>query len=104
MRPSRSYSLRGGSCATRRICCPSVQGPSFFFNPGYGFVSWIMAIITIQPLLTIHRQRPTRPMAVENGRVVQSAGVPDRKHAPGVRPELKSGPEESGPEELGCAT
>ena len=84
------------------------RGPSsFFFHPGYGFVSWIMAIITLQPLLTIHRRRrPTGQKAVENGHLGRSAGVLDRTHAPSARPGLKSGPEvlglsESGPGESG---
>jgi hypothetical protein len=92
------------------------RGPSsFVYRPGYGCVSWIMAIITLQPLLTPHhRRRPTRHMAVESGHLGRSAGVPDRTHAPAARPGLKSGPEvlglrepgpgESGPGESGWAT
>ena len=47
---------------------------SFLFIPGYVFVSWIMAIIKLQALLTIRRQRwLTRQVAVENGQVVRTA-------------------------------
>ncbi len=49
---------------------------SFLFIPGYVFVSWIMAIIKLQALLTIRRQRwLTRQVAVENGQVVRTAGA-----------------------------
>jgi hypothetical protein len=94
------------------------KGPSsFLVHPGHGFVPGIMAIITLQPLLTIQRlRRPTRQMAVQNGYgsgyvrgyvngyVVRSAGVPDRTDAPAARAVLRSGPRVSGPEELGWAT
>jgi cellulose synthase/poly-beta-1,6-N-acetylglucosamine synthase-like glycosyltransferase len=47
---------------------------SFFFVPGYVFVSWVMALIKIHALLTIRRQRwLTRQVAVENGEVVRTA-------------------------------
>jgi hypothetical protein len=74
------------------------RGPSsFVFNPGYGCVSWILAIIAPQPLLTLHRlRRPTRHMATGNGYVRRGAAVPDRTHTPVMRPELRSRPEESG--------
>jgi hyaluronan synthase len=50
-------------------CRPS----SFFFIPGYVFVSWIMALIKLQALFTIRRQRwLTRQVAVENGEVVRT--------------------------------
>jgi hyaluronan synthase len=46
---------------------------SFLFIPGYVFVSWIMAIIKLQALMTIRRQRwLTRQVAVENGQVVRT--------------------------------
>lgn len=82
---------------------------SLFVNPGHGFVSWIMAVTTLQPLLTLHRRRrPTRQMAADNscvsGHVVRSPGVPDRTHAPAARPELKSDPASLGPGESRWAT
>ena len=94
------------------------RGPSsFLVHPGHGFVSWIMAIVTLQPLLTIHRlRRPTRQMAGHNGYVsayvsgcaggyvVRSADVPDRTHGPAVRPELRWGSERLGPEDSGWVT
>src|SRR6201991_5716 len=46
---------------------------SFFFIPGYVFVSWIMALIKLQALFTIRRPRwLTRQVAVENGEVVRT--------------------------------
>jgi hypothetical protein len=49
---------------------------SFLFIPGYVFVSWIMAIIKLQALMTIRRQRwLTRQVAVENGQVVRTSGA-----------------------------
>ena len=49
---------------------------SFFLVPGYVFVSWVMALIKIQALLTIRRQRwLTRQVAVENGEVVRTSGA-----------------------------
>ena len=43
---------------------------SFLVHPGHGFVPGIMAIITLQPLLTIYRlRRTTRQVAVHNGYV-----------------------------------
>jgi cellulose synthase/poly-beta-1,6-N-acetylglucosamine synthase-like glycosyltransferase len=46
---------------------------SFFFIPGYVVVSWIMALIKLQALFTIRRQRwLTRQVAVENGAVVRT--------------------------------
>jgi hypothetical protein len=57
------------------------KGPSsFFFNPGHGFVSRIMAIITVHLLLTRRRRRRPTPVA---------------------SPKLNSGPEELVPEEWG---
>jgi cellulose synthase/poly-beta-1,6-N-acetylglucosamine synthase-like glycosyltransferase len=54
---------------------------SFFLVPGYVLVSWIMALIKIQALLTIRRQRwLTRQVAVENGQVVRTS-------QPGTQPE-----------------
>lgn len=47
---------------------------SFFFVPGYVVVSWLMALIKLQALLTIRRQRwLTRQVAVENGAVVRTS-------------------------------
>ena len=47
---------------------------SFLFIPGYVFVSWIMALIKLQALMTIRRQRwLTRQVAVENGQVVRTS-------------------------------
>jgi cellulose synthase/poly-beta-1,6-N-acetylglucosamine synthase-like glycosyltransferase len=55
---------------------------SFLFIPGYVFVSWLMAIIKLQALLTIRRQRwLTRQVAVENGQVVRTSGA-DPAEAP----------------------
>jgi cellulose synthase/poly-beta-1,6-N-acetylglucosamine synthase-like glycosyltransferase len=49
---------------------------SFFFVLGYVVVSWVMAVIKIQALLTIRKQRwLTREVAVENGEVVRTAGA-----------------------------
>ena len=46
---------------------------SFFFIPGYVVLSWFMALIKIQALLTIRKQRwLTREVAVENGEVVRT--------------------------------
>jgi cellulose synthase/poly-beta-1,6-N-acetylglucosamine synthase-like glycosyltransferase len=51
---------------------------SFFFVPGYVFVSWIMALIKLQALFTIRKQRwLTRQVAVENGQVVRTEGATD---------------------------
>jgi hyaluronan synthase len=48
---------------------------SFFFVLGYVAVSWLMALIKIFALLTIRRQRwLTRQVAIENGKVVRTAG------------------------------
>ena len=59
---------------------------SFLFIPGYVFVSWIMAIIKLQALLTIRRQRwLTRQVAVENGEVVRTTGA-DPAAAPTAQP------------------
>jgi len=46
---------------------------SFFFVLGYVVVSWVMALIKIQALLTIRKQAwLTRQVAVENGEVVRT--------------------------------
>jgi cellulose synthase/poly-beta-1,6-N-acetylglucosamine synthase-like glycosyltransferase len=51
---------------------------SFFFIPGYVAVSWVMALIKLQALLTIRQQKwLTREVAVENGEVVRTAGEND---------------------------
>jgi cellulose synthase/poly-beta-1,6-N-acetylglucosamine synthase-like glycosyltransferase len=73
----------------------------FFFIPGYVFVSWIMALIKLQALLSIRRQRwLTRQVAVENGQVVRTEGAGD-----GAEPALTPGaPVERGTEELVSAT
>jgi cellulose synthase/poly-beta-1,6-N-acetylglucosamine synthase-like glycosyltransferase len=56
---------------------------SFFLVPGYVVVSWIMALIKLQALMTIRRQRwLTREVAVENGEVVRT-----------TQPEEQSRPE-----------
>jgi cellulose synthase/poly-beta-1,6-N-acetylglucosamine synthase-like glycosyltransferase len=53
---------------------------SFFFVLGYVVVSWIMAIIKIQALLTIRTQAwLTREVAVENGEVVRTTGSDDSR-------------------------
>ena len=50
---------------------------SFFFIPGYVAVSWAMALIKIQALVTIRKQRwLTREVAVENGEVVRTGDGP----------------------------
>jgi cellulose synthase/poly-beta-1,6-N-acetylglucosamine synthase-like glycosyltransferase len=55
---------------------------SFFLVPGYVFVSWVMALIKVQALLTIRRQRwLTRQVAVENGEVVRTSH-PGTQHEP----------------------
>ena len=58
------------------------------FIPGYVFVSWIMALIKLQALLTIRRQRwLTRQVAVENGQVVRTTGAdPATTPAPALAP------------------
>jgi cellulose synthase/poly-beta-1,6-N-acetylglucosamine synthase-like glycosyltransferase len=49
---------------------------SIFFVLGYVVVSWVMAIIKIQALLTIRKQAwLTREVAVENGEVVRTSVV-----------------------------
>jgi hyaluronan synthase len=61
---------------------------SFFLVPGYVFVSWVMALIKIQALLTIRRQRwLTRQVAVENGEVVRTSGAGSQLE-PEQQPEL----------------
>jgi cellulose synthase/poly-beta-1,6-N-acetylglucosamine synthase-like glycosyltransferase len=76
---------------------------SFFLVPGYVFVSWVMALIKIQALLTIRRQRwLTRQVAVENGEVVRTSQPvtqleekqesPRQEHAAAQRPEEPSEP------------
>jgi cellulose synthase/poly-beta-1,6-N-acetylglucosamine synthase-like glycosyltransferase len=51
---------------------------SFFFIPGYVLVSWLMALIKIQALCTIRKQRwLTREVAVENGVVVRTTTTDD---------------------------
>lgn len=77
------------------------KGPSsFFFNPGNGFVSRVMVIITQLVLLTI---RPPRERSLQvvlgNGQPVPRAGVPDRTRALGAGPRS-----ESDRKELGWAT
>jgi cellulose synthase/poly-beta-1,6-N-acetylglucosamine synthase-like glycosyltransferase len=48
---------------------------SFFFIPGYVVVSWLMALIKLQALCTIRKQKwLTREVAVENGAVVRTTG------------------------------
>ena len=50
---------------------------SFFFIPGYVAVSWLMALIKLQALLTIRKQKwLTREVAVENGEVVRTTDGP----------------------------
>ena len=60
------------------------RGPSSFrFDPGYRFVSWIMAIGTGQALPALGRPWwLARRSAVANGRVVRTAGGPDGTPAP----------------------
>jgi cellulose synthase/poly-beta-1,6-N-acetylglucosamine synthase-like glycosyltransferase len=51
---------------------------SFFFVLGYVVVSWVMALIKIQALLTIRKQAwLTRQVAVENGEVVRTTNGGD---------------------------
>jgi len=46
---------------------------SFFLVPGYLLVSWLMALIKLQALFTIRKQRwLTRQVAVQNGAVVRT--------------------------------
>ncbi|HEY0812109.1 MAG TPA: hypothetical protein VGE11_02415 [Pseudonocardia sp.] len=68
------------------------RGPrSFFFNPGHGFLSWMM-IITLQSRSTIRRpRRMSRQVAVDDGRVVWAAGVPDGPNACDAAPERELG-------------
>ena len=64
---------------------------SFLFIPGYVFVSWIMALIKLQALLTIRRQRwLTRQVAVENGQVVRTTDA-DPAEAPMGGPAPQQG-------------
>jgi len=64
---------------------------SFFLVPGYLLVSWLMALIKLQALFTIRKQRwLTRQVAVQNGAVVRTeqpagsipAPLPRAAHAP----------------------
>ena len=65
---------------------------SFLFIPGYVFVSWIMAIIKLQALLTIRRQRwLTRQVAVENGQVVRTTGADPASDGTAVRGRPRQG-------------
>ncbi len=49
---------------------------SFFLIPGYVVVSWLMALIKLQALITIRRQRwLTREVAVEHGQVVRTSAA-----------------------------
>lgn len=49
---------------------------SFFLIPGYVVVSWLMALVKLQALFTIRRQRwLTRQVAVEHGEVVRTTDV-----------------------------
>ncbi len=76
---------------------------SFLFIPGYVFVSWLMAIIKLQALLTIRRQRwLTRQVAVENGQVVRTAGAAEE--APAPVPATAGARLEVGTQELVSAT
>jgi cellulose synthase/poly-beta-1,6-N-acetylglucosamine synthase-like glycosyltransferase len=74
---------------------------SFFLVPGYLVVSWLMALIKLQALFTIRKQRwLTRAVAVQDGAVVrtgppaepaaelvgQAAGSPTRSAGPSVVP------------------
>ena len=62
---------------------------SFFYIPGYVAVSWLMALIKLQALLTIRKQRwLTRQVAVQGGAVVRT-GLPGEP----VLPPLESMPE-----------
>jgi cellulose synthase/poly-beta-1,6-N-acetylglucosamine synthase-like glycosyltransferase len=81
---------------------------SFFLVPGYVFVSWVMALIKIQALLTIRRQRwLTRQVAVENGEVVRTSQPvtqleekhesPQRARAEAQQPEEQSQPRTEAP-------
>ena len=66
---------------------------SFFFIPGYVFVSWIMALIKLQALLTIRKQRwLTRQVAVENGQVVRTASAADGAAPADLPPAGPRGP------------
>lgn len=66
---------------------------SFFLVPGYVFVSWLMALIKIQALLTIRRQRwLTRQVAVENGEVVRTSTAADEAAADGVAAAHRTAP------------
>ena len=63
---------------------------SFFFVPGYVLVSWVMALIKLQALFTIRKQRwLTRQVAVQNGEVVRTAAaIPQpRRAADDVAPQ-----------------
>ncbi|HEY0815704.1 MAG TPA: glycosyltransferase [Pseudonocardia sp.] len=82
---------------------------SFFFIPGYVFVSWIMAIIKLQALMTIRRQRwLTRQVAVENGQVVRTAEAAEGAPVPAAVgapvPATAGVPQQSGRQELVSAT
>ncbi len=75
---------------------------SFLFIPGYVFVSWIMALIKLQALMTIRRQRwLTRQVAVENGQVVRTAGA-DPAQAP-TTAQAPAGAPQDAPVPVGAA-
>ena len=56
---------------------------SFFLVPGYLLVSWLMALIKLQALFTIRKQRwLTRQVAVQNGAVVRTEQPADSSPPP----------------------
>jgi cellulose synthase/poly-beta-1,6-N-acetylglucosamine synthase-like glycosyltransferase len=56
---------------------------SFFLVPGYLVVSWLMALIKLQALFTIRKQRwLTRQVAVQNGAVVRTEQPADSSPPP----------------------
>jgi hyaluronan synthase len=71
---------------------------SFFFVPAYVLLSWFMAIIKLQALLTIRQQKwGTRQVAVENGEVVRVGGA-GGQGGPGGPGGPQGGPPQRGPQ------
>jgi len=67
---------------------------SFFLVPGYLLVSWLMALIKLQALFTIRKQRwLTRQVAVQNGAVVRT----EQPGPPSPRQSWPPSPAQPGP-------
>jgi hypothetical protein len=72
------------------------RGPSsFFFHPGNGVVSSIMAILVRLALSTIRRRQKVSPQVTrKNAQAVRTAAFPDAAPAPWTEPTLGSDREE----------